>query len=95
MPWGPFIASTYGCVQALHGDPNAALIALERAIAAPGEKKKRAPALAGLALSHARLNNPEASAAALARAEATDPGCPMLKIVRERIARTTGAPQIT
>lgn len=89
LPWQAFVASTYGCVEALHGDADAAIVALRRSIAAQHRKRTRASALAAMAMAYARLGNQKESEEALAGAAAVDPNCPLLQIVRARLLPAT------
>lgn len=89
LPWQAFVSSTYGCVEALHGDPEVAIVALRRSIAAQDRKRTRASALAAMAMAHARLGNHKESEEALASAAAVDPNCPLLQIVRARLLSAT------
>jgi tetratricopeptide (TPR) repeat protein len=85
LPWQAFVASTYGCVEALHGDPEAALAALRRSIAAQRRKRTRASALSAMAVAYARRGNHQESQEALARAAAVDSNCPLLQIATRRV----------
>lgn len=88
MPWEGVVASTFGCVEALHGDAVTALSARQSADM-PSRDSERASRLAGLAAAHARLRQLHESAAALAESAALDPACPLLQVVRAHLAQQT------
>jgi tetratricopeptide (TPR) repeat protein len=92
LPWQAFVSSTYGCVEAFHGDPQAALVALNRSIAAQRGKRTRASALAASAVAHARRGSRKESEETLARAAQVDPNCPLLQIATRRGLAASQAP---
>jgi Flp pilus assembly protein TadD len=85
LPWEPTIAGTFGCIEALHGDARQALAVLER-IRAPQVKAHRAAHLAAMAAAHARLEQRTEVQVTLQQAERVDPACPLLSLVRARLA---------
>jgi predicted Zn-dependent protease len=85
MPWEKYIASTFGCVEALHGDAKQALAVLERVRTNEMSSAERASTLAGVAAAQARLQRQSESAQSLAAAAELDPASPLLMIVRQQL----------
>jgi hypothetical protein len=88
IPWEIHASSTFGCVEALHGDAAAALPILERTVDKLTLNTERASTKAALAMAYARLHRQQESLAALTDAEALDASCVLLQIVREHLAGT-------